>query len=375
MFVVNQEILSAASNKPLFDWMQSKFEEIRKTGKKYIQVSTVNRPRFMKTDRGNRKINKRSSVPMTSDFFNDDFQESQTWSYIASSNLLKREGDMVSLRGSNAITFENSQQLDVERDIEIIFFLVYISGFFDKKMLFLIDKEKDSKEKAEQAALEAESRSMVYSLESVIAPERLGSDDVFHRIAALWGVIGSKEKPLFDVRHELWRSVVNNQSNKNVTLRGFKDFLKDCKSMNDSNILADVVMAVERGLLYCTDNVWKLKCRGGHEENIDIINIDENPNSRNIMLADRFNKRPYLKDFLKDVLKNGNLNEIAAQVHNEKLKEEKEAPVVIDKKISRPDLLKKVTKNAAKIDFTYQEAFKMNKNELIDRLLANNIEI
>jgi hypothetical protein len=301
MFIVNQEILSEKNNKELWDWYQAELKKIRDLKREYFQFNTRRNPILLETNKGKIKSTKNKSLPLTAVYENKQMQEFQTWEYTVSANAISTDRGVAKLKRTNNMNFANETMLSTAKDIEIIFFLMVISNYLDKGILFYIDKEAENKERAERNLLEAEVSYLIASPSSPISPERLGDENVFRQLCIAWGVSDVVSKPIYQLKNELKDAVFTSQNNINQTQRGFKLFIKECNSFGDSELRSEVMLAQERGLLFYDDITWKLKGKGGTEQAVEIMEKKDLPMATDILVR-RFSGNSTLKALLQEII-------------------------------------------------------------------------
>ena len=291
MFVVNGKMLSKKEQPELFAWYQKKLDEIRKYPSDYYIFSSSKTSQYEVDDHGRkRKIKRYKAIPPSSTIFNDEFSESQTWNYVVSANSVRNENGMLSIVNQHPFAIGARYNLHKENDIEIVFFLVYISEAVKNKHIFIIDKHRDNIEQAERSKIAAEAQFLLYHDTSPISPESVGSEDAIRQIAMSFGVLGVIDKHLAEVRNSLWDRIMDKEKTRDKGLFGFEGFLNAVSKIKDSAKRAVILTAVELGFLYYEDLKWHLQIKG--VETRELCNVPPN---------DEGEKKEYLIDY---VLKN-----------------------------------------------------------------------
>lgn len=275
MFVVNGKMLSKKEQPELFAWYQEKLDEIRKLPGDYVVFTSSRIASYEVDDHGRkRKIKRYKAVPPSSTILNEKFSESQTWNYVASANSVRNENGMLSIINQYPFAIGSRYNLHKKNDIEIIFFLLYISEAVKNKHIFLVDKHKDNIEKAEKSKVAAEAQYLLYHETSPIAPETVGSEDPLRQIAMSFGVLGVADKHLSEVRNNLWDKIMEKENGRDKGVFGFEGFIKAVSKVKDSAKRAVILTAVEMGFLYYEDLKWHLQIKG--VETRELCNVPPN---------------------------------------------------------------------------------------------------
>ena len=263
MFLINGKPLSEFEYPKEYRWMHKKFDEIRAKGKKTFTFSAFNkRAHFLRDD--NRVVPQKERTRLVS--ITGHTQEPtgvyQTWSYATSMNALKSDGaDGYKLMRAT-IPMEYTTVFDVDRDIELIFFFLYISKNRNVKM---VDHEARRKAKAEAAARRSKAEYYIYNPESPIHPENFGSDSQLRNLAMSWGVSGAMNIDIYAVMNSLWGAVRAAQENYGRTGKGYKEFIEDVEKFGDTGRRALVALAIEKGVISFDRNIWKMVTPTGSE--------------------------------------------------------------------------------------------------------------
>lgn len=267
MFIINGEPLNPKTHPQQYAWMQSKFEELRKSGKKMWTYSAFQRRAKIMREDGRlvpQKTRKRivSLVGSTSDA-TEGIPE--TWAYATGFNALKADsvGGYTLNRSTMPLDFDTKFDVTKSNDIELVFFFEYLSK---NRNIRKIDYEAQAKNNAEKAALRSKAESLVYSNDSPLHPDSIGSDQPLKTIALSWGVTNAMNLDMYSIMTELWNKVQTNQNNYRTTKRGFKEFIDEVGNYGDSSKRATITLAIEKGTLRYDGGLWKLVTAGGVEQ-------------------------------------------------------------------------------------------------------------
>lgn len=295
MFIVNNEILTKQNNPEIWDWYQKKLNAVKLKGKKTFTFSAFKFHRFEKADNG-RKIRMRryKTVPSSSTIENKELGESQTWTYVPSANAIRNKDGILQVLNPKPFWISEAQTYTIAEDIEIIFFLMFISEALKNKKIFLIDAEADNIKKANEAAVAAEAQYLIFSPQSPINEDKLGSDKVYRQLGIAYGVKASNELHLAELKNKLWNNLLDFNKNRNRAKVTYEQFIKDCYNQTDGEFKSSILLAVERGIIYYRDNAWWVKVRGEYDELIVRIPQNEERNKKDILVNWLFKNREYL---------------------------------------------------------------------------------
>lgn len=264
MFLINGEPLHEKTHPEEYKWMNQKFEEIRNLGKKTFTFAAFNkRARVMREDGRMipQRIRKRA-VPLQG-YVTEATGLGQTWVYVTNMNATKPDGSggYVPIRGTIALDYTTT--FDVQQDIELIFFFLYISR---NRHIKIVDKAQENKDKAMMKALRSKAENLIYDVESPVHPEKLGSDQQLKNLALSWGVTNAFDLDSYGVMHALWDRVQKGQANYNRTHRGFYEFIEEVEKYGNTKQRAVISLAIEKGIVRYEGNIWKLIAKGGNEQ-------------------------------------------------------------------------------------------------------------
>jgi hypothetical protein len=295
MFIVNNEILTKQGNPELWDWYQKKINEIKKTEKKSFTFSSFKFHRFEKDENG-RKIRMRryKTVPTNSTFENNDLGETQTWIYVPSANSIRNENGLIRILNPKPFFISESQIYSVDKDIEIIFFLMHISEALKTGKIFLIDTEAENIKKANEAAVAAEAQYLIFSSQSPINEEKLGTDKVYRQLAIAYGITNSSQLHIAELKNKLWNTLLDLNKKRSHSKASYEQFVKDCYNHTDGEFRSSILLAVERGIITYSDNAWWIKIRGEYSELIVRVPQNEEAHKKDILINWLVKNREYL---------------------------------------------------------------------------------
>lgn len=287
MFIVNGKILSEKEQPELFKWYREKCNLIQDTKKMHYMFNSQMKPTFEEDDHGRkRKIKRLKSVPSTSTIYNDKFMESQTWQYVPSANSIRNDNGMLSVVNPRPFVIGNSMNYHKVDDIDIIFFLLYISEALKHKHIFEYDKDRDNKQRAEKSEIAAEAQYLIFHRLSPASPENTGSEDALRQIAMSFGIVGVKDMDLPEIRNKLWDEVMKNDR-LNKKDFGFDGLIKAVNKVKDSAKRAIVQTAIELGFLYYSEYKWYLDIKGSKTTSLC-----------NVPVHDQKNKNEYVIEYI-----------------------------------------------------------------------------
>lgn len=351
MFLINGEPLHEKTHPEEYKWMQKKFSEIRKKGKDYYNFAVFSKRATILREDGRRipQKERRRLVSMTG-FTSEVSGIHQTWSYSASMSALKPDGsgNYVLKRGTMAMEYDTT--FSVDKDIELIFFFLYLSS---NKNVRLVDYEAKSKAEAATIALRSKAESLVYSIDSPIHPENIGSEQPLRNMALSWSVNDALTLDIYSAMRELWNKIQQGQERYNKTHRGYAEFIEEAFNYGDTGRRATIILGIEKGILTYDANIWKLTTSGGAEQFLCGVPIQDVENKDEYVLNYILNNT-YVYDALEASLKEPTVSEKP---------EIKNTTKVEAKTLKRHELLNKA-KDLGWVGTHYKEIMKMNKDQL-----------
>jgi len=225
MFIINGEPLHETTHPKEFQWMQDKFKEIRESGKKNYHFAAFHkRAMYLRDD--NRMVAQKERVRRVSvtGFTEEPTGMRQTWSYVTGYNSLRNDGGdrYRVIRGTMPMEFDTI--FDVDKDIELIFFFLYLS---QNRKIRHVDHEANRRKEVKDTALQVKASSLIFNEDSPIHPYSSGNLNNMQNVALSWGVINALDLNEYDLMHELWNKVVVSEEQKNHTKRGYKEFVDE----------------------------------------------------------------------------------------------------------------------------------------------------
>lgn len=353
MFLVNGEPLHEKTHPTEYAWMKKKFKEIRDSGKEFFNFSAFNkRVQLLREDgRLIPQKQRRRLISMTGST-TEPTGVHQTWSYASGMSALNPDGsgNYTLKRGTMAMDYDTAYS--VERDIELIFFLLHLSN---NKKIKHVDYAAKRKAEASMIALRSKAESLVYSIDSPIHPENIGTEQPLRNIGLAWGITNALSLDIYSLMGELWNSIQVSQQNYHRTERGYSEFIEEVYKYGDTGKRAAVILGIERGVLKYDGNIWKMVTRGGAEQFLCGVPVQ-----------DEANKDEYVMKYVLDV--NYIYEALEAALREPSVTEE---PVVDTttkvqaKGLKRNELLNKA-KDLGWVGTHYKELMKMKKDELED---------
>lgn len=349
MFIVNGEILHEKTHEKEWEWMQEKFKEIRESGKKTYTFSAF-RKRAMYLREDGRVIpqQERTRLVSVTGFTEKPTGLHQTWVYAPGMNALESDGSdgYKVKRGTMRLSFDTI--FSVEKDIELIFFFLHISG---NRNVRYVDHEADRKERITETALQVKASNLIYNDESPIHPTQTGRENEMRNVALAWGVRDALKQDILYVMDDLWNKVRTSEENKRITKRGYKEFIEDARQYSNIEQRSTIIKAINQGYLVYRNYVWVLKSAGGSETILC-----------GVPRTDEKNKDEYVVQY---VLGSPLVFEAVETALEEPIPEEpkKVKPEVEKEQLKRHELLTEAKKLGWKGSL-YREISKMSREEL-----------
>lgn len=322
MFIVNGKILSQKEQPKLFKWYQEKCDIIQDVKKKQYIFTAQMTPTYETDDHGRkRKLHRFKSVPSISTIHNEEFKESQTWQYVPSANSIRNDNGMLSVVNPRPFVIGTTYSLNKVNDVDIIFFLLYISEALKNKHVFELDKDKLNKEKAKKSEIAAEAQYILYHSLSPISPESTGAENAIRQIAMSFGVSGVKDKDLSEVRNDLWDIVIKNDKLGAKKDFGLEGLIKSADKIKNSSKRAYILTAIEHGMIYYEDFKWYLRIKGSTTRELCHV-AAHNEKEKNEYLIDYVLSNHEFYDLISAAVRNPNasmVNEISDEVQRGEL--------------------------------------------------------
>lgn len=352
MFIVNNQVLSKQELPELWNWYTKKINLIKEGEKKYYVFSAYKNFRYEKDEYGKkRRVRRFKTIPSISTINNNDLGETQTWTYTPSASSIRNENGFLKIINRRPFLISENQIYSAKDDFEIIFFLLYISEALKNKKIFIIDQELENIEKAKESAIASEAQYLIFSPQSAINEDILGTDDVYRQLGLAYGVKDSNNLHLAELKNKLWNNLVNLNKGKRHIRLSYEQFIKDCYNNTDSEMKSTILLAIERDVIHFKNDSWWIRIRGEYDELLCHVPTNEKSNRTDILVNYLINHREYntiiqeaLDNRTKRLLKEG------YQEGNEESKKE----------LDRKEMIGILLKQGFKPD----EIFKKSKDEL-----------
>lgn len=273
MFVLNGEKLTKDSFPEAYKWMEEKKNELRAFSKERndddFKFST-NKVTILKTDKGPQKAKQRTSVPVVTNFYNEELNQHQTWTYVSHASAIRSTSSGIEIdpQATTGIVIDGSISYNVNSDIDLIFFFKYCSQLVKKGRIVFVDKTKSDREKAERQMEMSKAMSLIFDLDSPISTEVTGGAGVLKNIAIAWGVAITDSMDIATIKNDLWTRVQNAEKTRDRSKRGYKEFILEAKRHGNVEMRADVEIGINKGVIVFDSPMWMLNAH--NEENIPI---------------------------------------------------------------------------------------------------------
>lgn len=358
MFVVNNQILSKQELPETWEWYNKKINELKNSGRSNYIFSGFKFQRF-ETDETGKKVRmfRFKSIPSFSTFENKELGETQTWIYVPSANNIRNENGILRILNQRPFQIGKNETFSIHKDIEIIFFLTYISQATHSKIIWLVDEEADSIKKANDSAIAAEAQYLIFSPQSPINEEQLGTDEVYRQLAISYGVSGVSNLHIAELKNKLWNNLVNLNKTKRNSKLSYDQFIKDCYNSTDNEMRSSVLLAIERGVVYFARGAWWVKIRGEYDEIIVRVSSNEDKIKKDILINYLNQHRDYLT-IITEALDNTTKRLIT------------EIPDDLEDHVNDPDKMKRSQMMSVliKAGFDNKEVFKWKTSEMREKI-------
>jgi mRNA-degrading endonuclease HigB of HigAB toxin-antitoxin module len=360
MFVVNNEILTKQDNKELWAWFQERINKIKKGEKRYYTFSSFKHHRYEKDEFGKkRRMRRFKTIPSFSTIDNTDLSETQTWIYVPSANAIRNENGIIRILNQKPFMISEAQMYSAERDAEIIFFLIYISEAVKNGKVHLIDTDAENIKKASEAAVASEAQYLIFSPQSPINEDTLGSDEVYRQLGTAYGVMNASTIHIAELKNTLWNNLVEFNKTRRHAKLNYEQFIKDCYNNTDTEMKSSVLLAIERDVIFFRDSAWWIKIRGEYEELIVRVAPNEEHRKNDVLISFMMQHKEY------------------STIVNEALENTTKRLVEVKQDIPEtdPDLLNKLSrgeliKALSEIGFNGKDLFS-KKNEELKEMIRN----
>lgn len=280
MLYRNKELVTKKTDPDIFE----EIEKIALSGKEYRFQSRL-KIGWSKNKEGKLIKNppRLDNVPKETTITAED-GTTETWRWVQYGSEVENVNGAVKFKGSRNIIF-SEEMIYGPKDAELIWFLLNKSLKVKKGGVFLVDAEKDEIAKTEKRTLEAEVYGLIYSKQSPLSVGVAGDDVAMKKMAASFGVVGVDKKPFYQLQNELWDRIQKAESTKRKTGKGYKEFLSELNQEKTADKKANILLAIDRGVLVYKNLVWSLVMKGGAEQPIYAIPIDEDKKANEVLIS------------------------------------------------------------------------------------------
>ena len=240
MFYVNDELVKKGT--PYWDRYNEFLKKLQKMPDPVI-FKTGRPLRFNST--GLPEPNPQEWIPLQETVMGDVGDE--FWVYCERPPRKKQDGKMMySPRGK---TMVNSWKFSKKKDADLIFFFSEISSFRERGRVVLEDRRADACKIIDKEAGELDVKHMILSEYSPLSVEETGSEDTLRMVASSWGVADVDSLSIEEVKVDLLSRVQAANAQKDVTKRGYAEFLREVNSREKLVVRANVQRALDKGVI------------------------------------------------------------------------------------------------------------------------------
>lgn len=265
MLLVNQQKLEvgAASNDvnhPLHkhaEFYLKGTKYLRETYGKYMRFMDIKQPRYCRgADFRGEEIPRMKEpdtilrVPLSA-YYSDKERGKEVWACCISNPVLLPNG-LWDLGRDRAITIKGEKVVDLDKDMDLAFYLSYISRFVPKKLLKIDNPAEDAKKEGERKREEIKRQTAIWNMLD---------DDKLRIVASGYGITQTSNKTPDRIRIELEKVLASNDKLKksNPAIRGTDDFLDELKVTDGLLLRAFVQNAIdEKKVIYKPDGKWRI---------------------------------------------------------------------------------------------------------------------
>lgn len=357
MFVINNEILSKQNLPEHWAWFQKKVKAL-KQDKRYYTISAFKNHRYEKDDSGRKiRMKRYKLIPTSSTFENKEMGETQTWIYVPSANSIRNENGVIRILSPKPFMVSEATVYDVEKDAEIIFFLLFVSESIKNKKIFLIDYEAENIKKANESAIASEAQYLIFNSQSPIHESNLGTDEVYRQLGIAYGIPSAEAMHLAELKNKLWSMLLSLNNGSKHPKVNYENFIKDCYNSTDTEYRSTILLAVERKVIYFDRGGWWIKVRGEYDELIVRVPTNDVTNRNDILTNYLMQHREYMA-VVREAIDNSS---------NRLLPVEQKLPTVQLKKTSRKDMMSELQEWG----WNYKELMGKKNPELIQMIKDN----
>lgn len=183
------------------------------------------------------------TLPLEATIAGDEGTE--TWVYTPRPPV--KRGDRLVYSGKSR-QLTRSWMLDKKKDAEVIFMLMEVLPYIDRRVIELVDKKRSATQKLQKENKELTARFIVQSDDSPISKVTTGGEDTMRMVASAWGVDQADDvsgKSYEEVVVELWDAIQGQEKNRSSD-RGYDSFLDEVRADEIIRLRANIRRAVEQ---------------------------------------------------------------------------------------------------------------------------------
>ncbi len=190
-------------------------------------------------------------IPLSATYV-DENRGSERWSCCLGEPVIHPNGqyDIGTIR---AITVTSDKVVDMNRDMDLAFFLAYISPFTRSKVLKIDNPKEDAKRLGDKKRAQVQREMAIWSM--------LTDEDKLRTMASAYGVPRVHEKEPDVIRMELEKILSSNDERRksDLTVRGTTEFLEEMKVEDSVLLRAFIQDAIDqKSLVYKINGNWQV---------------------------------------------------------------------------------------------------------------------
>jgi len=265
MLLINKEKLSisAADNPSHPQHKIAKFyldgtRHISETYGRYMRFIDPRQPRHTRgaDSRGNeipkmKEPDTITKIPLKASYYDKD-RGTEIWACCLGDPILHPNGQY-DLGNTRAITITSDKVVDTEKDMDLAFYLAYISPFVRKKVIKIDDPKMDAKKLGDIRRAEVERQMAIWNM--------LTDEDKLKTMAQAYGVPNVNQKEPDIIRMELEKILLEADKRKKVdfTVRGTKEFLEEMKVKDNVILRSFIQQAIDdKTIVYKLNGNWEV---------------------------------------------------------------------------------------------------------------------
>lgn len=359
MFIVNGEILSKTKTPELYKWYDEKISTIKSLEKDTFIFSAHKRPHYETDDSGRKRLIRQfKALPSSSTIWNEEMKEHQTWIFAPSVNSITNLDGISVVKNKRPIVIGGTTLFSKKHDIDIIFFLRYISEGVKNGKAFEVDIENDNIEEAKKNKMAAKAQYLLYDDDSPIHPNNFGSEKAIRDLGIAWGVVDAMKIHVDEVRNKLWEKILKAEKTRDFSRRGFSAFIDKVNDTKEAAKRALILRAINLGVLTYEDGSWSLQAENT-TTNICSVSPQMEGEKEEVVIGYILENIHYLSLVEKSV-------ETASEKQKEKPKQAKTDTVSFDR-------IKAIDQCIEELGWKKGDLWK-KKNEEIENILKNQIK-